>query len=65
MRGSFGPFEGPTSRLEITYAVTGYTPQGMNTWAALVNTPWTEQITRLKNYVETGNPASSAGRYLV
>jgi uncharacterized protein YndB with AHSA1/START domain len=40
--------------LDVTYAVTGYLPKGMNTWAAPVSTGLTEQFTRLKNYVEQG-----------
>jgi len=45
------------AKLEVTYAVTGYLPVGMNTWAAPVNSVLTEQFTRLKSYVEHGNPA--------
>ena len=72
MTGAFGPLqniaaignlriqlaasEGGTT-LEVTYAVTGYLPAGLNTWAAPVNSVLTEQFTRLKNYVEHGNPA--------
>ena len=44
--------EGGT-KLEVTYAVTGYLPAGMNTWAAPVDGVLEEQFTRLKNYVET------------
>jgi hypothetical protein len=51
--------EGGT-KLEATYTVTGYTEKGMNTWAAPVNAVWTEQMTRLKNYIETGDPAGKA-----
>lgn len=47
--------EGGT-RLEVTYAVTGYLPAGMNTWAAPVDGVVEEQFTRLKKYVETGDP---------
>lgn len=45
------------AKLELTYAVTGYLPAGMNTWAAPVDSVLKEQMTRLKNYVEHGNPA--------
>lgn len=45
------------AKLQVTYAVHGYLAQGMNSFAAPVDTVLTEQITRLKNYVETGNPA--------
>ncbi len=48
--------EGGT-KLELTYAVTGYLPAGMNTWAVPVNNVLTEQLTRLKNYIERGDPA--------
>ncbi len=40
------------TKLEVTYAVTGYLPAGMNTWAAPVNSVLTEQFTRLKSFVE-------------
>jgi uncharacterized protein YndB with AHSA1/START domain len=43
--------------MEVTYAVTGYLPDGMNAWAAPVDSVITEQFTRLKNYVEHGTPA--------
>jgi len=59
MTFSFTPAEGGT-KLELTYSVVGYTAQGMNTWAAPVNEVLTEQMTRLKNYIETGNPAGKA-----
>jgi len=49
--------EGAT-KLEVTYAVTGYLPAGMNTWAAPVDSVITEQFTRLKNYTERGDPAA-------
>jgi uncharacterized protein YndB with AHSA1/START domain len=53
------PAEGGT-KLEVTYAVGGYIPAGMNTWAATVDRVLTEQFTRLKNYVEHGDPALTA-----
>jgi uncharacterized protein YndB with AHSA1/START domain len=43
---------------EITYAVAGYLPAGMNTWAAPVDSVIVEQFTRLKNYVEHGSPVA-------
>jgi len=46
------------TKLEVTYTVTGYLPAGMNTWAAPVDSVVTEQFTRLKNYVEHGDPGS-------
>ena len=59
MTFSFTPAEGGT-KLELTYSVLGYAAQGMNTWAAPVNAVWTELMTRLKNYIETGDPAGKA-----
>jgi hypothetical protein len=43
------------TKLVATYAVGGYSPAGLNTWAAPVDSVLTEQFTRLKNYVEHGN----------
>lgn len=51
------PAEGGT-KLDLTYAVTGYLAKGINTWAAPVDMVLAEQFTRLKNYVETGSAAS-------
>ena len=45
------------TKLDVSYAVTGYLKAGMNTWAAPVDGVLGEQITRLKNYIEQGNPA--------
>lgn len=53
MSFKFSPEQGGT-KLEITYAVTGYLPAGMNSLAAPVDGVLTEQFMRLKNYVETG-----------
>ena len=52
----FSPAEGGT-RLAVSYAVAGYVKAGMNTWAAPVDSVLTEQFTRLKNYIERGDPA--------
>ena len=49
--------EGDGTKLSITYAIGGYSPQGLDKIAPIVNTVLTEQINRLKNYIETGNPA--------
>ena len=57
MRSQLSAAEGG-KKLEVVYAVTGYLPAGMITWAAPVNSVITEQFTRLKNYVETGEPAA-------
>ena len=42
------------TKLAATYAVGGYLPAGLNTWAAPVDSVLTEQFTRLKSYVENG-----------
>lgn len=57
MKIVLGPANGGT-QLQVTYSVTGYLPAGMNSLAAPVDGVLTEQFTRLKNYAETGNPAS-------
>ena len=57
MRIQLSAADGGT-KLEVVYAVTGYLPAGMTTWAAPVNSVITEQFTRLKNYVETREPAT-------
>lgn len=46
------------TRVEMVYAVGGYLPDGLNTWAAPVNKVLTEQLGRLKSYVETGSPVA-------
>ena len=46
------------TKLNVTYAVTGYLKSGMNTFAAPVDTVITEQFTRLKKYVERGDAAA-------
>ncbi len=45
------------TKLDLTYAVGGYLPGGLNTLASPVDFVLTQQMTRLKSYVETGNPA--------
>jgi uncharacterized protein YndB with AHSA1/START domain len=72
MIGGLGPFQsmaatgsltvelssaGAGTKLELTYAVTGYAPGGMSNLAAPVDSVLTQQFTRLKNYVEHGDPA--------
>ena len=56
MRIALTPAEGGT-KLEVVYTVAGYLPAGLNTWAAPVDSVVTEQFTRLKNYIERGDPA--------
>jgi hypothetical protein len=50
------------SKLELTYAVGGYLPGGLNTWAAPVDSVLTEQATRLKSYVETGTAVAGGAK---
>jgi hypothetical protein len=45
------------SRLEVTYAVGGYLKAGLDTLAKPVDSVLLEQITRLKNYTEHGDPS--------
>lgn len=44
------------TKLDVTYSVAGYLPAGLNTWAAPVDEVLAQQFTRLKNFVETGDP---------
>lgn len=48
------------TRVEVTYAVGGYLNGGLGTWADPVDKMLTEQVTRFRNYVETGNPVAAA-----
>lgn len=74
MGGGLGPLQGIASsgsmtiklspadggtKLEMTYAVAGYLPSGMNTLAEPVDSVLTGQFTRLKNLSERGDPAKS------
>lgn len=43
------------TKLEVTYAIGGYSAGGLNTWAPIVDKVLAEQFTRLKNYVEHGS----------
>jgi hypothetical protein len=45
------------TKLEMTYAVAGYLPAGMNNLAEPVDSVLTGQFTRLKNLSERGDPA--------
>lgn len=46
------------TRLVMTYNVGGYSPDGLNKLAPIVDSVLLEQITRLKRFVETGSPDS-------
>jgi uncharacterized protein YndB with AHSA1/START domain len=50
------PVNGGT-KLDVTYAMAGYLPVGMNTFAPIVDGVLTAQFTRLKNFVEHGTPS--------
>jgi len=45
------------TKMDVSYAVSGYMPAGLDKLAAPVNGVLTEQLTRLKNYAEHGDPA--------
>ncbi len=49
------------TRVEVTYVVGGYGSGGLDAWAAPVDKVLTEQVSRLKTYVETGNPVAPGG----
>jgi len=72
--GGLGPLQGiatsgsmtiqlsPSSsgtKLEMTYALGGYLPAGMNTLATPVDSVLAAQLTRLKNYIERGDPGKN------
>ena len=46
----------PGSKIELTYSVGGYLQGGFEKMAPAVNGVLGEQLTRLKNVVETGKP---------
>jgi uncharacterized protein YndB with AHSA1/START domain len=45
-----------SSRLVLSYDVGGYAPKGLSSLAAAVDTVLTEQVQRLKNFLERGTP---------
>ena len=49
---------GNGTSLEVTYAVSGYQPQGLQSLAAPVDAVLGQQIQRLKTFIETGTPVS-------
>jgi len=49
---------GTETRVDVTYAVGGYSAAGLNTLAVPVDAVLTQQFTRLKNYVEHGDAAA-------
>ena len=47
---------GDGTRVDVTYAIGGYLDGGLNQLAAPVDGMLTQQFTRLKNYIEHGDP---------
>lgn len=47
--------EGGT-RVEVRYSVSGYLADGLDAWAKPVESVLSEQLSRLKNLIETGQP---------
>ena len=56
MQFQFAAAEGGTTKLVFTYTVVGYQPAGMSSWAAPVDSVLRQQMVRLKNFVEHGDP---------
>ena len=71
MTGGLGPLQGLAvngsmtwslsqtaggTKLEVEYTVGGYRPGGMGSWAAPVDKVLSEQVTRLKHFIEYGKP---------
>lgn len=52
---ALSPADGGT-KLEMTYALAGYSPQGMDALAPAVDSVLADQFTRLKNYIERSRP---------
>jgi uncharacterized protein YndB with AHSA1/START domain len=46
------------TRVAVIYTVAGYSPAGLNSLAATVDSVLTQQFFRLKNFVETGKAAA-------
>ncbi|HEX3742956.1 MAG TPA: SRPBCC family protein [Bryobacteraceae bacterium] len=57
MQIQLSPSNGGT-KVEVTYAVAGYLPAGLTTWATIVDGVIKDQFTRLKNDIEKGDPAA-------
>lgn len=52
---------GQGTRVRFSYAVGGYRPGGLDTLAVPVDGVISEQLTRLKHYVEAGSPDADGG----
>jgi uncharacterized protein YndB with AHSA1/START domain len=50
--------ESDGTKLELVYTVGGYSPQGLAGLAPILDRVMTEQVGRLKTYVETGKPGA-------
>jgi uncharacterized protein YndB with AHSA1/START domain len=48
------------TKVELTYTVGGYRPEGLQSLAPPVDRVLSNQLTRLKNYIETGKPEGAA-----
>ena len=55
MNVDFTPANGVT-KFELTYSAAGYLPAGLNTFAGPSDVMLTDQVNRLKNFVEIGRP---------
>lgn len=55
MTWSFAADEGKTT-IELTYAVTGYDPDGLDRLAVAVDGVLGDQLNRLKGFLEAGEP---------
>ena len=71
MRGALGPFQatgtidafsfrldpdGAKTRLTVTFTAGGYVAEGFDDWAKKTDSVVATQVTRLKQYIETGSP---------
>lgn len=59
MRIELSPADSGT-KLVVTCAIGGYLAKGLNAWAAPVDAVLNDQFTRLKNFIEHGDPAWKA-----
>ena len=72
LRGALGPFQGygvegamtwalkafgDGTDLSLTYALGGYTKDGFEAWSNGADGVLTDQVARLKRFIETGSPA--------
>ena len=62
MTWTFTP-DGPGTKLEVTYGVGGYSPHGLQGMSIAADRVLGEQVSRLKNLIETGEAGKSAPTY--